>query len=91
MAKSPDTVSPPRYSFYNYAGLDTIAAGEPHVNEYGLRALESAAQLITGNQGIHIHIYNPEELPGRCNDRAESPCYWIHPDATVSPLKPGSE
>lgn len=86
VAKSPDTVSPPRYGFYNYAGLDTVAAGEPHVNEYGLRGLESAAQVITGNQAIHIRIYNAGELPGRCDDRSQ--CYWIHPDASVSAAQP---
>jgi hypothetical protein len=84
VAKSTDTVSPPRYGFYNYQGLDTVAAGEPHVNEYGLRALECAAQVLTGNPGIHIRVYNPEELPARCAGL----CYWVHPDATVSAVKP---
>jgi hypothetical protein len=84
VAKSTDTVSLPRYGFYNYAGLDTVAAGEPHVNEYGLRALESAAQVLTGNQSIHIRIYNPDELAVQCDGL----CYWVHPDATLSALKP---
>jgi hypothetical protein len=84
VAKSTDTVSPPRYGFYNYQGLDTVAAGEPHVNEYGLHALECAVQLLTGNPGIHIRIYSSEELPAQCGGL----CYWVHPDTTVSALKP---
>jgi hypothetical protein len=87
-AKSPDTVTPPRYGIYNYAGLDTIAAGEPHVNEYGLRGLEAAAQVLTGNPDIHISILNPEELPAKCADQPNGSCYWIHPDAAVSKLNP---
>ena len=84
VAKSPDTVSLPRYGFYNYGGLDTIAAGEPHVNEYGLGALEAGARLITGNPDVHIQIYNPNELPSHCGGL----CYWIHPDAGVSKANP---
>jgi hypothetical protein len=88
VAKSLDTVTPAHYGVYNHSGLDTIAAGEPHINEYGLRALEAAAQLLTGNPGIHINIYNPEELAARCGDQAHGLCYWVHPDATVSEWKP---
>ena len=88
VAKSLDTVTPPHYGVYNYAGLDTVASGEPHVNEYGLRALEAAAQVLTGNPNIHIRVYNPEELSARCGDQVPGLCYWIHSDATVSELKP---
>jgi hypothetical protein len=88
LAEAPGEIPLPRYGLYNYAGLDTIATGAGGTGEYGLRGVESAMQIVTGNPKLQVHVFDSGELAKQCRPLAANEvCYFVNSDSTVTPLK----
>jgi hypothetical protein len=79
IANAPGYKLPQRYGLYTYEGLDTIGTGD------GIRAVQDALQLRTGNEGISVDVLTAEEMVRACTPgtASQEPCYLVYPDGRV--------
>lgn len=62
-----------RYGMYGWRGIDTV----------GESAVQSAAQLASGNKSVAATLVSPEALKRNC-DGARSICFLVHENGTIA-------
>lgn len=65
-----------RYGMYGWRGVDTI----------GYTAVESAVQLVNGNESLRAQISTPEELESGCRNSWDA-CYVVHDNGKVDEVR----
>jgi len=67
-----------RYGMYGWRGVDTI----------GYTAVESAVQLVNGNESLRAQVSTPEALAAGCRNSWDA-CYVVHDDGRVDEVGRG--
>jgi hypothetical protein len=72
MAGVPNEPRSRRYGMYGWRGIDAV----------GVTAVQSAAQLASGNEQVRAAAVEPHELTGNCKG-PRSVCLWVRADGEV--------
>jgi len=67
-----------RYGMYGWRGVDTI----------GYTAVESAVQLVNGNESLRARVLTPDALEANCRNAWDA-CYIVHDDGKLDELTRG--
>jgi hypothetical protein len=78
LAPAPGEPGSHRYGMYGWRGVDTI----------GYTAVESAVQLVNGNEALRARVATPEALEAGCRNAWDA-CFIVHDDGRVDEVGRG--
>ena len=76
LAPAPGEPGSHRYGMYGWRGVDTI----------GYTAVESAVQLVNGNESLRARVMTPKELEAACGV-PQGTCFIVHENGKVDEVK----